>query len=161
MSLAGQWIAQYTGSNSGLLVAEFDEVAYHYEGTLFVWDSKIEYPHFWIYINTVGRELSQSFKDLKINLVNNSGTALSSEAIKEFSKRIAFPESVDCELDMKGDDLVVNWRTPIGTFGSTTAPKSKAKRSSELKPLPIFTWGDFKEFVRTLDRLRYIFQRTA
>jgi hypothetical protein len=158
MSLAGQWIAQYAGSNSGLLVAEFDEVGDHYEGTICVWDNKLEYPKFWVYINTVDKQISQSFKGLPVNLVDNSGAAFSNEAIRELSKTVALPQSADCEIDMKGDELIINWKTPIGTFGSTTAPKTKSKRTSELKPLPISTWEDFKSFVKSLDRTRYIFR---
>jgi hypothetical protein len=45
MSMRGQWIAEYQGSNSGLLVAEFDEIGNHYEGTVCVWDSNPDFPN--------------------------------------------------------------------------------------------------------------------
>jgi FRG domain len=159
MSLAGQWIAAYSGSNSGLFVAEFDEVADHYEGTVCVWDNNPEYPNSWVYITTKPGAFPQSFNDLKINHVDNVGTALFQATVKSLSEKgTTLPERADATIDLKDDEITVSWKTSIGTFGSATAPRTKAKRNSELEPLPISTWNEFKEFVGTLDRTRYVFR---
>ena len=34
----GQWIGRYTGSNTGLLVVEIDDMGTHYEGRAFAYD---------------------------------------------------------------------------------------------------------------------------
>ena len=39
MSLSGQWVARYTGANSGTIVIEIDEIGDHYEGAACEWDS--------------------------------------------------------------------------------------------------------------------------
>jgi FRG domain len=159
MSLAGQWITKYTGSNSGVLVAEFDDVGDHYEGTVCVWDDNPAYPNSWVQIITRNKELPQSFSDLQINHIDNAGTILFQETIKSLKEKdISIPEKVDCTIDMKDDQLILNWNTSIGTFGSATAPKTKANRDSELKPLTVSSWSEFKDFVKTLERGRYIFR---
>jgi hypothetical protein len=33
MTLSGQWIAQYAGTNSGQLIIEIDDLGGYYEGT--------------------------------------------------------------------------------------------------------------------------------
>jgi FRG domain len=146
MSIAGQWITTYTGSNSGLFIAEFDEAGSHYEGTICVWDSKLGYPNSWVYISTESNSLPQHLRGLGLTHFDNLGVDL-------------FPTTVD-KLRENGivQNLHVIWRTSIGTTGSATAPETKAKRDSELKPLSISTWEEFKEFVNTLDRTRYIFR---
>jgi FRG domain len=159
MSIAGQWITKYTGSNSGLFIAEFDEVGGHYEGTICVWDSKSENPNSWVYISTESNSFPQHLRGLGTTHFDNLGVALFPSTVQKLKENgIVLPETVDCTLDMKGDDLHVIWRTSIGTTGSATAPKTKAKRDSELKSLSISTWEEFKDFVNTLDRTRYIFR---
>jgi hypothetical protein len=42
MSLNGQWIARYSGTNTGLLVAELDDFGDHYEGNAVLFDDNQE-----------------------------------------------------------------------------------------------------------------------
>lgn len=39
MSLSGQWVARYTGANSGMFVIVIDEVRALYEGVACAWDN--------------------------------------------------------------------------------------------------------------------------
>jgi hypothetical protein len=57
--LNGQWIANYDGSNQGLLVVELDDRGTHYEGTAFAYDSNPALPAFVSFINTPDKAASQ------------------------------------------------------------------------------------------------------
>ena len=40
----GQWIGSYSGTNTGLVVADFDDVGNHYAGVVFAYDNNIGTP---------------------------------------------------------------------------------------------------------------------
>lgn len=40
----GQWLGQYTGTNSGSLVIDFDDMGTHYEGRAFAYDDNNSMP---------------------------------------------------------------------------------------------------------------------
>ena len=42
MSLNGQWIARYRGTNAGLLIVELDDLGDHYEGSGVLFDDNQE-----------------------------------------------------------------------------------------------------------------------
>jgi hypothetical protein len=107
MSIAGQWITKYTGSNSGLFIAEFDEVGNHYEGTICVWDSKPEYPNSSVYISKESNCFPQHFRGLPISHFDNLGTTLFPTTVEKLKENgIVLPETVDCTFDMKGNEGV-------------------------------------------------------
>jgi hypothetical protein len=70
------------------------------------------------------------------------------------------PNTVDIEVDLKGDNLSIKWTTPIQTSGGIVveATKTHGGRRSDLKPPPIKTWGAFKNYVNNIERKRYIFR---
>jgi hypothetical protein len=44
MSLKGQWIARYNGSNTGIVVIDIDEFGDHFAGTAVAWDDNPAHP---------------------------------------------------------------------------------------------------------------------
>jgi FRG domain len=56
------------------------------------------------------------------------------------------------------DELVVNWTTAIGGSCSATVTRSTAADDSTLQPLKIDTWREFKEYVSSTERNRFIYR---
>jgi hypothetical protein len=48
----GQWIGRYSGTNSGLLVIDLDDMATHYEGRAFAYDDNLSLPSTFAFIKT-------------------------------------------------------------------------------------------------------------
>jgi hypothetical protein len=149
-SLAGQWIAQYTGSNSGTLVIELDDVGDHYEGTACAWDDKIDINTL-ISIRTPSKEPTQSLKNVPLRPMNNLGIFIQSADLEHLKSAngLQFPDTADIDFDSDGIGLSVKWQTPIGTSGSAVASISRARSGlpSTLIPLPIENWEVFKSYV--------------
>jgi hypothetical protein len=82
MSMRGQWVTTYDGSNSGELVAEIDEVGNHYEGTICAWDSKPTYPNSLVSITTETMAPSQKLHVL-IMPIDNIGDPLSPATVEK------------------------------------------------------------------------------
>jgi hypothetical protein len=160
-SLAGQWIAQYSGSNSGTLVIELDDVGDHYEGTACAWDDKVGINTL-ISIRTPSKEPTQSLKSVPLRPMNNLGIFLQSADLEHLKSAngLQFPDTVDIDFDSDGVGLSVKWETPIGTSGSAVASVSRTRSGlpSTLIPLPIEDWEVFKSYVNSLERRRYIYR---
>jgi FRG domain len=92
--------------------------------------------------------------------IDNIGDPLLPATIEQLKANgISTPLTAEVTLDLNEDNLVFKWKTPIGTFGTATAPKSRAWLESEVKPLTaVTTWDDFKSYISTLERNRYIFR---
>ena len=161
MSLSGQWITNYAGSNTGTLVIEIDEVGDHYEGSACAWDDNVSNPNSLVRFNTSSKALSQRLKGVLVQPIDNIGNNVHPEVMKNLAvSGFNFPATADIEFELKGQTLSVNWVTPVGSSGGGTAiaPKTRGGEPSELSPLPVKTWEQFKKYVKALDRKRYIFR---
>jgi hypothetical protein len=52
----GQWIGTYSGTNSGLLVADLDDVGASYQGVVSVYDSNPASPKMVAHINNIPKD---------------------------------------------------------------------------------------------------------
>ncbi len=162
MSLSGQWIARYTGSNTGTPVIDIDDVGDHYEGTGITWDDASLPPRSLVKIRTPSKETRQRLQNVPVIPIDNRGNIVPSSVIEQLkvSAGISFPATADVDIDLNGESLEVGWRTPIGTFGNgvATAPKTRTGLRSALQPQQIGTWDRFKAHVNRLERNRYAFR---
>jgi FRG domain len=162
VSLGGQWTTRYSGSNTGTLVVDIDEVGDHYEGTGITWDDAPRPPKSLVRIRTTSKETSQRLQNVPVVPIDNRGNVVPSEVIERLriAEGIMFPATADVEIDLKGESLEVRWRTPIGTFGSgiACASKTRANLRSELEPSRISSWDKFKGYVNRLERNRFVFR---
>jgi hypothetical protein len=161
MSLNGQWIARYSGSNTGLLVAELDDVGDHYEGTAFLADDMPGNPNSVASIRTTSKADAGHIENAPVRPFDKLGNLIPTSAIEQLKmKGLSFPDSVAIDFNLREGQLSVEWKTSIGTFGGrkATAPKTRGGEPSEIVPLPIRTWDDFKHYVTSLEPQRYIFR---
>jgi hypothetical protein len=159
MSLSGQWITRFRGTNTGTLVIDLDDVDDHYEGTACAWDDNLQLPNSLVRIFTSSKANSHRLVDLPVQLIDNLGNFLLPDTIEHLKANGALlPNTVDVEIYLQGDNLSVKWTTPIQTSGSAMATKTRGSQQSDLKPLPVKKWEGFKKYVNSLDRKKYIFR---
>jgi hypothetical protein len=162
MSLKGQWITRYTGTNTGTVVVDLDEFQDRFEGTAIAWDDNPGMPNSLVRIRTPTRADVQHLKAVPVQAIDNLGNFLSLETIRDFqtTQGIVMPTTVDIDLARDTDSLSAIWTSSIGTSGRgiATAPKTRGGLPSELHPLGIRTWEGFKKHVNALERRRYIYR---
>ena len=132
MSLSGQWVARYTGANTGMIVIEIDEVSDHYEGAACVWDDDPTHPSSLVRFRTPSKDPSQTIPGLPVVPMDGRGTFLSKEQVAAMLPAgFAYPATADVSFDLQGPALSVQWTTPVGSFGgaSATATKTHAGKS--------------------------------
>jgi hypothetical protein len=157
----GQWIGSYTGSNSGILVIDLDDVGMRYEGGAFAYDNNTSLPTTFAPIRTPDKA---NACELNVNLfpVNPlTGDPVASwDQVKErYPSDVTFPRHATVKLSVDEQTLKVSWRTDIETFGSAQIPKTHAADPSEYKPrADVSNWEHFKSFVNALEHRRYIFR---
>jgi hypothetical protein len=107
--------------------------------------------------STTTRERAQKFRNVTLSALDASGRLL--DAVTLGQRGILFPAFADLEFELNAQDqLIVNWKTTIGTSGVACATRSLAGEAPFLKPLPIDDWNSFKEYVGKLERNKYIFR---
>jgi hypothetical protein len=159
MSLGGQWIGRYQGTNQGTLVADFDEVDDHFEGIAGAWDDDSALPSSAVSFSTTSRSTAQRLENLLLSAVHATGRVLTGAELLDLGRRgISFPQIATVDFRLSETELVVNWTTAIGGNCSATVTRSKAADNSTLQPLKIETWREFKDYVSSLERNRFIYR---
>jgi hypothetical protein len=157
----GQWIGRYSGTNSGLLVIDIDDLDTHYEGRAFAYDDNSSLPATFAFIKTPDK--SSSTFQLAIDLLPvdpRTGDPSSWDQLKKlFPQDVVFPRRAEVSISRNNNTLNVSWKTDIETTSSAELPKSRADEPTEYKPLSEITnWAQFKTYVTGLEPRRYIFR---
>lgn len=156
----GQWIGRYSGSNSGLLVIDLDDMGTHYEGRAFAYIDDPSLPSAFVFIRTPDKATLARL-NLELHPVNprTGDPAAWDQVAAMFSPGIVFPRRAEVNLHCTGQTLKINWQTDIGTSGASDLAKTRAGEPSEYQPLSTVTnWEQFQAFVNGLEYRRYIFR---
>jgi hypothetical protein len=160
--MKGQWITQYTGSNTGMVVIDLDEFQDRFEGTAIAWDDNPELPNSLVRIRTLTKADAQHLEGVPVQAIDNLGNFLSLDVIQKFrdTKGLLTPTTVNIDLAVNDDGLSATWVSSVGSSGRgiAVAPKTRGGLPSELHPIPIRTWDGFKKHVNALERRRYIYR---
>jgi hypothetical protein len=161
MSLSGQWIAKYSGTNTGTGVIDIDEFDDHFSGTVTAWDEHPALPSSLARIRTSSKSAMQHLTNLPVTHIDAAGTPLSADNIKRLSEtNIFLPATVDIDFRLNGSTLSIQWSSSIGTSGAAvaTAPKTRASLRSAVVATPVKGWDGFKRIVNAIGQKRYIFR---
>lgn len=162
MSLKGQWITRYSGTNSGTAVLELDELDRCFAGAGVAWDDNPALPNSKVQILTPSKSTTQNLKNLSVMPIDEIGNPLSRETLDLLKGQgIFMPATIDLDMQLNASGLSIQWRSSIGTAGGAiaTAPKTRGGQPSELKPTPLRRgWESFKQTVNALDQKRFIFR---
>jgi hypothetical protein len=159
----GQWLGRYSGSNSGVLVIDLDDLVTYYEGRGFAYDDN--YPTLPATFSIIKTPDKTTGCELCLDLlpVNpRTGEPQPWDQIAAlYPPGIAFPSKATAKLALGADGRTLNvtWQTNIGTFGTASLPKTRAGDPTDYKPRPdVSNWLDFKNYVNSLEHRRYIFR---
>lgn len=156
--MKGQWIGNYFGTNSGEVIIEIDEIRDHFEGVAYLYDSDSSLPATFVPFITANK--ASSF-NLKVNvgpISKLTGNPSTWQEIQSQYPDVIFPSTADTEWNLSPNSLEIKWTTNIGTFGKMSLPKSKSDKPSEIKPLPIHSWKDFKDFAVKFEPYQNVFR---
>lgn len=161
MSLKGQWIARYSGSNAGTLVLDLDEFDDYFAGTAVAWDDNPAHPNALIRLQTPTKSYSQRLSNCSVIPLDRLGNFLRPDQIQQVSESgIVMPATLDVDLQLTEDAVAATWRTSIGTSGTAnaTASKTRGNLPSDLKATSVRGWEGYKKLVNGLEQRRYIFR---
>lgn len=161
--MKGQWIGNYVGSNNGGIILDLDELESCYQGVAVLIDNDIKLPITFARIKTPSK--APGFElEVALNLVDpHSGLISQWEHLRHKFPNVEFPSSAKTKWSFEGDQLAIGYQTNIGSFGSALLPRSNAQKQSELKPIEINNWKNFKEYALTFNPYEKVFrgQETA
>lgn len=161
----GTWQGKYTGTNSGQIVVEIDDMGDHFRGCAYAYDSNPGLPSTFAIIKTPDKSSKLKFSAPLAPLDPRTGEPTEwiniANLFQGQNVTVAKTADVECEWDDK--HLKISWLTDIGTSGSADIAKSKADQPSTYKPLSVSTWEEFKKHVTGLEQYRFIYrgQRTT
>jgi len=157
--MKGQWIGQYTGSNTGTIIVNVDEVRTHFQGSAFFKDNNAGLPGSVAFFKTPDKSKSFQFRVQPILPIDpQTGVFSSWEQVKpHYATNLIVPQWADVSGSWDAGCLKLAFKTDIGTGGSCVLPSSNADKVSEITPLKK-DWRTYKEYVAGLEGSRYLFR---
>lgn len=156
--MKGQWIGRYEGTNTGSAIVEIDEIGDHYEGRVYAYDDNQSLPSTFAFVRTAN--LADNF-ELELHLAAIDPVTIDVTDWHLIEKRfpgVTFPTKAQTSWRRIGGSLKITWLTDIGTKGEGILRRSDANRSSELVPIDVQTWDDFRRYFSSLEQYRYIYR---
>ena len=156
--MKGQWVGNYLGTNTGEVIIEIDELRDCFEGVAYLYDSNTDLPATFAPFRTPNK--SNSF-NLSVNLGpidKLTGNPSNWQEVQSQYPGVTFPSTADTKWNLSSNSLEIKWTTNIGTFGTMSLPKSKSDKPSEIKPLQIHSWKDFKDFAIKFEPYQNVFR---
>lgn len=112
--MQGTWQGAYSGTNTGQIVVEIDDMGDHFHGCVYAYDNNAALPRAFAIFNTADK--SNKFK-LKVQLAPlhpQTGEPTNWQAIADlYPKGTAFPTSADVECEWDNKHLQLSWITDI------------------------------------------------
>lgn len=154
----GQWMGQYSGSSTGSLIVNIDDMGNYYEGVAFLVDTNNKLPTTLVHLKTSDKAKDFQFKTSVILPIDpRTRFAYPWDKVKEVFPGVSFSKEAEVRGNWDEKRLIVNWTTDIGVAGSATLPKSKSGELSEYVPV-LKNWDSYKDYVSKLESRRYLFR---
>jgi hypothetical protein len=155
----GQWIGPFTGTNSGTLVLELDDVGNQYEGVAYAYNAIRDQPPIFAELRIQKDQPKQKVRVQLLPIERGPGTIISRENLAKTYPTLTAANYADTEWNISPSRISITWNTDIGTNGTAQILKSEAASDSALIPLPsISTWKEFREYAVTLTPYRFLFR---
>lgn len=153
----GQWVGEYSGSNSGTIIINVDELLDTYKGIAYIHDGSNLLPSTAVIFETLNKENNFSIEANIFPINPQSGFVDDWKNVRSlFPQDVIFPDSVSINGSFTDSTLKINWQTNIGTVGQCEIKKIIKDRSTVIgKKLD---WDDFKKYLLELDKKKYIFR---
>ena len=131
----GQWIGSYSGTNTGVVVADLDDVGNHYAGVVFAYDKNIGTPRTFAQVE-IPKDKTTFWLQVGLeHLGRGPGLVLTPEKLGEKYPGVQMPTHADTEWGVTQNQISLKWSTNIGTNGDGWMVKSQGSYPSGLIPL--------------------------
>jgi FRG domain len=149
----GQWIGTYSGTNSGSLVADLDDVGASYQGVVFAYDFNPASPKMFARINNIPKGKTR-FSVLRVPLEHierGGGNVLTPGDLAKKFPGVQTPTEADTQWEIATNEISLKWVTNTRTNGDGKMFRADGDKPSRLTPRPdVRTWEDFKAVVPKL-----------
>jgi len=155
----GQWLGKYTGTNSGRILLNIDEMNECYEGEASLYEDNNELPSVAIFFKTPNKSNPVAFKITEIYAIDRRSDEITTwEKIKDlFPPGINLSKWAQVEASWNDKELSLAWKTDLGLSCHSNLPRSKAGHPSEFVPETL-NWDSYKTEVAKLEDTRFIFR---
>jgi hypothetical protein len=157
--MKGQWLGRFSGTNAGTAVLEIDEVGSFFQGQAYVFDDRSDLPSTNAFVRIPATGNSFSAKSVPLTPLDPHTLDFADwPALQPRFPDATFPASADLEWEWSDDSIEVKWLTNIGTSGHASLERSTARRPSNIEPLAIHTWDEFRQYVLGLKHYQHMYR---
>jgi hypothetical protein len=154
----GQWIGQYQATNaSGQLVVEVDDIGSHFAGRAYLFPADPRLPGAVAILRTSDKQNRCVASAQVFPIDPRSGELAQWVDVAPLFPGVTFASEVSVNVRWSRNRLSLSWKSNIDTRGSAMLLKSNADEPSEYAPTEM-DWGQFKEYVGSLDYRCFIFR---
>lgn len=156
--MRGQWLGNYSGSTTGKIMINIDEVNDHFEGVAYLHPDPKDLPGTVAFFSTKDRGLEHKVTAYAAPIDPRTGFQTSWDQIKAlYPEGVVHSQEAETLIKQSGNSLTVGGTTDIGvTFsGDLTRPDQKA--GSKI-PGQVMSWVEFKEHVSKIAGAGYLFR---
>jgi hypothetical protein len=155
----GQWVGRYSGSTTGLLVIDLDDMGTHYDGRACAYEDNLSLTSTFVIIRTRNKESAFQLTLETHPIDPHTQEPTSWDRIAPMFPGVNFPRRAEVTIGSDGQTLNVRWTTDINTSGQAQLLKTRAGEATEYEPLSDVTnWDQFKAYATRLEHRRYIFR---
>ena len=149
----------FTGSNSGKIIVNIDDLGDRYQGSAYLHPDDGSLPSSAALFTTANKENPFRVRtDALSPLDVRTGAAFETrDKFQEQYPGLTAAGYVDIEGEWTPEALAVSWKNDLGVEGKSTLPKTSAASPSELVPR-LNDWREYREYVSTLQRRRFLFR---
>jgi len=158
-SMKGQWIGSCTGTNTGTVFVNVDELSSYFQGVAYLLDDNKLIPGSAIFFSTQNKNNDFHFQTNIVRPIDpKTGLVSLWENIKGYySADVRMPNYIDVTGSWGKEVLNLSWTSDIGTSGKCILPRSNADKPSELIASDR-DWDAYKKYVATLESRKFLFR---
>ncbi|MGM4893958.1 FRG domain-containing protein [Tardiphaga sp. 839_C3_N1_4] len=157
--MKGHWLGRYAGTNSGAAVLEIDQIGSFFEVQAYVFDDRMDLPSINAFVRIPIGSSSFSTASVPLTPLDPHTLDFSNWALlRERFPGVTFPATADIDWEWAGNSIKVKLQTNIDTNGEAILHRSTARRPSDIEPLDVNSWEEFRHYVRSLEHYQYIYR---
>jgi hypothetical protein len=128
----GQWIGSYSGTNTGMVVADLDDARTHHAGVVFAYDNNIGNPRTFALVEIPKDQTTFSLRIGLSHVDRGSGLILTLENLAQKYPGVQTPTHADTEWEVTPNRISLKWKTNIGTNGEGRMVKGEGQSLRDL-----------------------------
>src|ERR1700738_97380 len=157
--MQGQWIGRYSGTNTGDAVLELDAVGSNFEGWVYIYDDRHDLPPLAAFVVIPSGATRYSNPELPLTPLDPlSGDFTQWVHLRDRLPGITIPTKANTDWVLGEETIQVQWQSDIGTGGEGTLHKVDGTKRSDLVPINVNSWDEFRRYVRGLEPYKFMFR---